>query len=222
MGAIILATVHIAMAEPVAGSMGISGNAVLDANLVEYATEAASWDSMVVGTTTGTFTNVAIGSPVVLSNNWSFNSGPVSNFWSAGGFNFDLASSTVFSDSGPFPGAYFLNVILSGTVSGNGYDPTPFVGVFATADPPSDGNMSFTCRLAFSPLPPPPDLAIAASGTNSLEIVWQGYGYKLQQNCDLTTTNWVTANYASTYSLGTNYCVVTGLTNNLFFRLSQQ
>ncbi len=214
-GAIMLLVVQIMPAAPVTGDIGMDGDAVLDAGSVVTATKVVSWDSVIVVTHSGTFTNVAILSPVTLSQYWSFNSGPVANFWSAGGFTFNLASSSVFSDSGGF-----LDVTFIGTVRGNGYDPTPCFGVFQVADPAEDGETTYTCRLSFNTLSPP-KLATAASGTNSLKILWRdnSYNYTVQQNSDLTTTNWVTANCTITNSQGTNFATVTGVTNTMFFRL---
>jgi|GEM_PF-5881677 len=56
---------------------------------------------------------------------------------------------------------------------------------------------------------------------NSVTVSWPNTGsYTLQQNGDLTTTNWTTADYAITNSLGTNYCTITSPAGHLFFRLS--
>jgi hypothetical protein len=51
---------------------------------------------------------------------WDFGSGgPQAGLWSVGGFTFDLASSTIVTQ---IPG--FLNITGSGTITGNGFDPT--------------------------------------------------------------------------------------------------
>ena len=51
---------------------------------------------------------------------WNFGPGlPQPGLWSVGGFTFDLASSTIVTQ---IPG--FLNITGTGTLSGNGFDPT--------------------------------------------------------------------------------------------------
>ena len=52
---------------------------------------------------------------------WNFSSGgPQAALWTVGGFTFDLASSTTVTQI-----FNFLNVTGVGTISGNGFDPTP-------------------------------------------------------------------------------------------------
>ena len=52
---------------------------------------------------------------------WIFNpSMATPGLWSVDGFTFDLTSSTVVTQN-----ATFLNITGVGTVSGNGFDPTP-------------------------------------------------------------------------------------------------
>ena len=102
-----LMAAQIAPAAPVVGNMGITGDAVLDTSDVVTAIKVVSWDSTTVNARSGTFTNVALGSPVILSPNWQLNSGPVTNFWSVGGFTLNLTSSTIVFRRGSFPGCCF-------------------------------------------------------------------------------------------------------------------
>jgi hypothetical protein len=215
-GAMVMAA-QITSAAPITGNIGFFGNATLNGGMVETATEVLNWSGAEVGNSgSGSFTNIARLTAVALSSPWPFKSGPIANFWSVGGFTLNLKASSIFSVGGGF-----LNIVLSGTVSGNGYDPTPFSGTFQVADPAANGN-NFTARLSFAPAAPPPNLAIMANGTNNLKILWPEIGlYFLQQNSDLTTTNWEAANYTITNDFETNYCIVTPLTNHLFFRLSE-
>jgi hypothetical protein len=76
---------------------------------------------------------------------WTFNSGVLNNYWTAGGFTFNLSSSSIYSQDGGF-----LNVVMQGTVLGNGYDPTAFTGSFQVADPSADGLTTFTERMSFT------------------------------------------------------------------------
>lgn len=63
---------------------------------------------------------------------WSFNSGPIMNFWSVDGFTFNLAGSAITSQS-TNPGSVF--VTGTGTVSGNNFTPTAGTFRFSTQDP---------------------------------------------------------------------------------------
>ncbi len=74
---------------------------------------------------------------------------------------------------------------------------------------------------------PIPHLATAFSG-NSLNISWPYWnnaslGWTLQQNSDLTTTNWTPVPTGGISNDGTNnFITITPTTGSLFFRLSQQ
>src|SRR5947207_13745946 len=60
---------------------------------------------------------------------WTFNSGPITNFWSVGGFTFDLISSTILQQG---EGSWF--VARTGAASGHGVTQTPGIGSFKTQD----------------------------------------------------------------------------------------
>lgn len=209
-----------AISAPITGSIDIDGNASLDADEVNAATQVSVWSANSTGNPTGAFTNVPNGTAVSFSPSaWLFASGSVTNFWSAGGFTFNLTSSTIAFDSGGF-----LNVSLTGTISGNGYDTTACVGFFGTSDSSSIGGFGFSEGMSFGAVAAPPCLTLMECGTNSLTILWPtnvSYNYTLQQNCDLSTTNWVATSFPITNGFGTNFCTVSPLTGNLFFRLSQ-
>ena len=69
-----------------------------------------------------------------------------------------------------------------------------------------------------------PKLLIVPNGANSVKLLWPDpatNSYTLQQNSNLTTTNWVTSGYAITNGFGTNFCTIIPPTGNLFFRLKQ-
>jgi len=63
---------------------------------------------------------ISVGDEAAMFQPWDFSTGgPQPGLWSVGGFTFDLASSTIVTQ---VPG--FLNVTGTGTISGNGFDPT--------------------------------------------------------------------------------------------------
>jgi len=148
--AVAVALTQTVQASLINGTIGFSGNAVLNAGTEAAATGVVlnGWNNVVVGSDSGSFSSVAVNTPVTLLSPWTFNSGPLANFWSVGGFTFNLTSSSIFSSAGGF-----LNVVLAGTVSGNGFTATPFNGTFQVADPAANGTTSFTARLSFNSVP---------------------------------------------------------------------
>jgi hypothetical protein len=218
----LVAAAQISSAAPISGGLEFMGSATLDESTPGTSSEAISWSGMSVGLVSGSFTNIAQFTAVAVSPNWYFNSGPVTNFWSVGGFNFTMTFSSIY---GGF-GTSTLQVITRGKVSGNGFDPTVFYGLL-TANNRSTGPDTFPVEFSFNVLPAPPKLSIVADGTNSVKILWPNFGsistnlFTLQQNTDLSTTNWQAVSYPLTNWLDTNFCTVAPLTNNLYFRLSQ-
>lgn len=102
------------------GAITFSGGAVLDNTNIANATSVISWVDPLVSSRDGDFIGlVDVGEDVALVASWSFASGPVDNFWSVGGFSFDLASSSPFLKT-------TNNLIVNGTgfISGNGFDST--------------------------------------------------------------------------------------------------
>jgi hypothetical protein len=137
-----------AQAVPISGNIGFSGSAVLNTGNANSAAEVVSWGTNVVNSESGSFLSIPLNSGVILASPWTFNSGVLNNFWTIGGFTFNLSSSSVFSQVGGF-----LNVILNGTVSGNGFDATAFSGSFQVSNPAADGDVTFTERLSFNSVP---------------------------------------------------------------------
>ena len=137
-----------AVPQPLTGNIGFAGSAVLNSSDVSTATKVVSWNSTVVNSESGSFTSISLGSAVLLASPWSFNSGVLNNFWQVGGFTFDLSSSSIFSLAGGF-----MNVVIAGTVSGNGYAATAFSGSFQVSNPSANGATTFTERLSFNSVP---------------------------------------------------------------------
>ena len=77
---------------------------------------------------------------------WNFNSG-LTALWSVGGFTFDLTSSSIV-----LPRVNgFISVSGTGTISGNGFIPTPGTWRFTSQNPPANGVFSFSASTTASP-----------------------------------------------------------------------
>jgi len=146
--AIAVALTQTVQAVPITGNIGFSGKVQLNSGSVQTATQATAWFNTVVNGQSGSFAGVADGTSVAIATPWSFTSGAVGSFWSVGGFTFDLISSSIYSQD-----SLFLNVILTGTVSAAGFEATAFTGTFQVANPPSNGQTTFTERLSFNAVP---------------------------------------------------------------------
>jgi len=146
--AIAVALSQSAQAVPITGNLGISGAVTLNTGSAQTATEAISWENTVVNGRSGSFSGIANDTAVAMVAPWFFNSGALNSFWAVGGFTFNLISSSIYSQD-----SIFLNVVMNGTVTGNGFDATAFAGTFQLANPPANGLTKFTSRLSFNPVP---------------------------------------------------------------------
>ena len=152
---VVVCLTGIAQATPITGNIGFSGAVQLNSATANSATAATAWFNTVADLPSGSFIGwVHDGYAVQMTGAtpWSFNSGPLANFWSVNNFTFDLTSSSIYSQVGGF-----LNVLLVGSVSGNGFDTTAFNGTFQVADPSSGVPQRFTSRLSFSSVNSVPD-----------------------------------------------------------------
>jgi len=93
--AVTAALVQTIQATPIVGNIGFTGRATYDTGSAGTATGVVGWTNSIVNGTTGNFTTVANGTSVAFAAPWSFNSGAVANFWSVGGFTFNLLSSWI-------------------------------------------------------------------------------------------------------------------------------
>lgn len=76
---------------------------------------------------------VSAGAPATFTAlQWDFASGPVAAFWVVGGFTFSLIESHVFAQGGS-PAGVIVNG--TGTIVGNGFEPTFGTWSFSTQDP---------------------------------------------------------------------------------------
>jgi hypothetical protein len=86
---------------------------------------------------------------------------PIPNFWSVGGFHFDLMTSAVILQGFDDNGNGYLDVAGTGTAYGNGFTPTSGVWRFTTKDPSAQGVFSFS---AADQVPEPSTEALLAAG----------------------------------------------------------
>lgn len=113
-----------------------------------------------------------------------------------------------------------------GGASSNGtYQVNGTIGQPDAGGAPSGGNFSVTggfwSIISVVQTAGVPNLLIIPNGPGSVQILWPATGnYLLQQNTDLTTTNWVTSGFAITNGFGTNFCTIAPPVGNLFFRLT--
>ncbi len=117
-----------AQAATITGSVVMGGTLALNGP-IDTATQVTHW--FAVGTHHDGFSTVfavdgdlastiSVGDEAAMFQPWDFSTGgPQPGLWSVGGFTFDLATSTIVTQ---VPG--FLNVTGTGTISGNGFDPT--------------------------------------------------------------------------------------------------
>ncbi|MEY4917063.1 MAG: motif [Verrucomicrobiota bacterium] len=143
-----MAFVQAAVATPITGGIGFDGTVQLDSTTVGAATKAIGWSGATVNTASGSFAPLGNSSALTLTPTWLFNAGPVQNFWSVGGFNFNLSTSAIFSQD-----AACLNVFLAGNVSGNGYENTAFTGTFQINQQPVNGVTKFSQNYSFNGVP---------------------------------------------------------------------
>lgn len=128
-----------AQAAPIVGDIDFNGVVTFDTMSLDSATQVSLWNFTVVTQRTGDFTPfVSVGNNPAMSAPWIFNSGtpgaplpgPALNaLWSVGNFTFDLTMSQVAVQS-----SGLLNVTGFGTVSGNGFDPTPGLWSFTAVN----------------------------------------------------------------------------------------
>jgi len=128
-----------AQATPITGDLGFSGGSAFNTTSLATATRVNSWFAF-VGTTTGSFVGVPIGSAVTLAAPWIFNpSTPTPGLWSVGGFSFDLATATIDTQN-----SHLLSITGTGTLSGAGFDPTPGTWAFSAQSAGGIHQASFT------------------------------------------------------------------------------
>jgi hypothetical protein len=133
-----------AQATPITGGITFFGTVTLDTADANTATMVTAYHGLggigspFVASADGSFTGLA-GSAATFAVPWSFNSGPVANFWSAGVFVFNLIASSITVQAGGS-----LIVDGTGTITGGGFDATAGSWHFTTQNPSAEGVFSFS------------------------------------------------------------------------------
>jgi len=130
-----------ANAASINGAITFAGGAIYDTMSLATATRVNTFLDVTVMSDDGDFASfVNVGDSVTMAEPWIFTpSTPTPGLWSVGGFTFDLASSTVVLQNSDF-----LVISGTGTVSGNGFDPTPMTWDFTSQSPDANGVFSFS------------------------------------------------------------------------------
>jgi hypothetical protein len=131
------------------GVITFAGAITLDTASAGNATEVTGWFNTSVVSADGDF-SPAVGMPAVFTAPWEFATPPgppIVNFWTAGGFHFDLQTSVIIVQGYDDNGLGYLYVLGSGIAYGNGFDPTPGNWRFTAQDPSADGAFSFSASV---------------------------------------------------------------------------
>jgi hypothetical protein len=151
-----------------------TGTVTYDTMSLGTATEVKTWNNVQVNLATGDFATFAHNGDVVTmvgdptgNTPWVFNLGTpgaplpgpaTSPLWQVDGFTFDLMSSTISSQS-----STFLNIKGPGTITGNGFDPTPGTWSFTSTNSSGEDSTSFTFTTDTASAIPEPTTWLAAA-----------------------------------------------------------
>ncbi len=151
-----LGCVMTAKAIPITGSISFSGSVQFDTGDPSTANAITAWSNTQVDAADGAFgLFLASGAPVTFTAPYVFNpSTALTPLWTAGGFTFDLASSTIDAQFSLGP-LQFLSISGTGTVSGNGYTATLGDWSFTAQSPSSGGSFRFAASVDTHGLPVP-------------------------------------------------------------------
>jgi len=135
------------------GIVTIAGGATLDTNNANTATGVIAWNGAIVVSSDGDFAaaGVDFGDVVALQAPWAFSTNStIVNFWSVGGFSFDLTSSSIAPMGQTGNGS--VTVHGSGYIYGNGYEETKGTWSFTTQNNPNaQGIFSFSASVESVP-----------------------------------------------------------------------
>ncbi|WP_224961954.1 PEP-CTERM sorting domain-containing protein [Geomonas subterranea] len=159
-----------AWAIPITGTINFtgSGHATPNAAAIINATGVFFGDSQVAGTNSGTYSAIAVGTPVVFTG-FTFNpsSGlvPMESLWTltslGNTYSFDLNSINRGHQS-----KYFLNLLGEGVLHATGFDPTPGNWYYSS----QDGATAFSAESSSAPVPEPGTFALLGAGLLGLAV----------------------------------------------------
>jgi hypothetical protein len=110
-----------ANADQITGMLNIAGTAKYDHPIGSATMITAFTNVTTQGANTGSFASIPANVSVAMTAPYVFNpSTPSPMLWSVGGFTFDLQSTTIITQS-----ANGILITGEGTITGNGFDPTP-------------------------------------------------------------------------------------------------
>jgi hypothetical protein len=233
----VLATLVVqqAAAQPtVTGSITFNGAVTLfptNVTSVDNATGIETWVSPYVQSAGGSFASINAFTMATIVSNWSFNSGPISNFWTIGtNWSFSLNSSYISTQGGGT-----VSVLGTGTIYASGYAPTAGTWHFTAFDQGASGaplEFNFSA-ITSTNVPPtitqPPtnqvvqlgastSFAVTATGSPPLTYQWLFNGTNLTNNAQITgaQTNVLNLSSVTTNNSGTYEIIVSnayGATN---------
>lgn len=144
---------------PINGNITWAGGVSLNTSSAATATQVTAWHSQAVPDTgkpevqsvDGNWASfITVGHGTTFFAPWSFNSGPITNFWSVDGFTFDLTASAITGQGGTPGTSGFVTVSGTGTVSGNNFTPSAGTFRFSTQDPGAGSPQVFSFSAAQS------------------------------------------------------------------------
>jgi hypothetical protein len=151
-------------AVPITGNIDFGGVVTFDTMSLATATRVNIWNSSFVLQDSGSFSSIAPGTNVTMAAPWIFNpSTATPALWKVGGFTFDLTSASVAVQN-----ANFLNVTGLGTVSGNGFDPTPGVWSFSSSNSNGSNSTTFGFQATTDPVPESSTTVLLTIGASGL------------------------------------------------------
>jgi hypothetical protein len=135
-------------AVPIAGNITFAGTVTLNPSDANTATQVTAWNgiggSPQVQSADGSFTGLA-GMNATFAAPWTFTSG-LANFWSVGGFTFNLTTSSITSQK-----LGSLTVDGTGTITKLGFDPSAGSWHFTTQNPSANAQFSFSAATGTLP-----------------------------------------------------------------------
>jgi hypothetical protein len=141
--------VQILQADLITGSLSFVGSMTLDTSSDGTAMAITGWIQPQISSTapSGTFATapyaLTVGTIMAFTSASLNLSGgtPITNFWSVGGFRFELVSSQIYEQGYTEPGEDgYLIAGGTGIVSGNGFTPTAFTWGLISSDPAAGNN----------------------------------------------------------------------------------